>query len=253
MTNQKKVLILGGTGEAATLATKIELLPGIVAIASFAGRTQERNPVASRNSVSVRTGGFGGAAGLAAYLRQEQIDILIDATHPFAAQISFNAAQAANECGIPRLMLVRPPWEKMPGDDWISVANNQAAAEVLPGLAERIFLTIGRQEISAYAHLKDIWFLMRMIDPPTADVPLPPGELLLARGPFSLAQERSLLQTYQIGAIVSKNSGGDATYAKIIAARELGIPVVMIQRPPIPEGETVADVESVLAWLQNRC
>jgi precorrin-6A/cobalt-precorrin-6A reductase len=258
-TNQKRVLILGGTGEAAVLATKIEQIPGVEAIASFAGRTEQRNrvssrnPVSPKNPVSIRTGGFGGAAGLAAYLREERIDLLIDVTHPFAAQISFNASQAADECGIPRLMLVRPAWEKQPGDNWISVASNQAAAEVLPGLAERIFLTIGRQEISAYAHLKDIWFLMRMIDPPAADVPVPPGNLLLERGPFSLAEERSLLSAYQIGAIVSKNSGGDATYAKIIAARELGIPVVMVQRPSVPEGEKVADVDSVLEWLKTRC
>ncbi|KOR38645.1 cobalt-precorrin-6A reductase [Planktothricoides sp. FACHB-1370] len=265
-TNQKRVLILGGTGEAAELTTKIEQIPGVEAIASFAGRTEktraeinpvsstnQRNPVSSRNRVSTRTGGFGGVNGLVDYLRQERIDILIDVTHPFAAQISFNAAQAADECGIPRLMLVRPAWEKQPGDNWISVANNQAAAEALPGLAERIFLTIGRQELSAYAHLKTIWFLMRMIDPPAADVPVPPGKLLLERGPFSLTQERSLLQEYQIGAIVSKNSGGDATYAKIVAARELGIPVVMVQRPSVPEGEKVADVERVLEWLKNRC
>lgn len=250
-TNQKRVLILGGTGEAAELTTKIEQIPGVEAIASFAGRTEKTR--AEINRVSTRTGGFGGVNGLVDYLRQERIDILIDVTHPFAAQISFNAAQAADECGIPRLMLVRPAWEKQPGDNWISVANNQAAAEALPGLAERIFLTIGRQELSAYAHLKTIWFLMRMIDPPAADVPVPPGKLLLERGPFSLTQERSLLQEYQIGAIVSKNSGGDATYAKIVAARELGIPVVMVQRPSVPEGEKVADVERVLEWLKNRC
>ncbi len=256
-TNQTRVLILGGTGEAAVLATKIEQIPGVEAIASFAGRTEqtraEINPVSSTNRVSTRTGGFGGVNGLVDYLRSQQINFIIDVTHPFAAQISFNAAQAADECGIPRLMLVRPAWEKQPGDNWISVPNNQGAAEVLPGLAERIFLTIGRQELSAYAHLKDIWFLMRMIEPPAADVPVPPGKLLLERGPFSLAQERSLLQEYQIGAIVSKNSGGNATYAKIIAARELGIPVVMVQRPPVPEGEKVADVDSVLEWLKTRC
>ncbi len=263
-TNQKRVLILGGTGEAAVLATKIEQIPGVEAIASFAGRTQP--PVFPNPRVSTRIGGFGGVNGLVNYLRQKRIDILIDVTHPFAAQISFNAAQAADECGIPRLMLVRPAWEKQPEDNWISVANNQAAAEVLPGLAKRVFLTIGRQELSTYAHLsaphlsahlsahlKDIWFLMRMIEPPAADVPVPTGKLLLEKGPFSLTHERALLQAYQIGALVSKNSGGDATYAKIIAARELKIPVVMVQRPPLPEGEKVANVESVLEWLKKRC
>ncbi|TRU65889.1 MAG: cobalt-precorrin-6A reductase [Microcystis aeruginosa Ma_QC_Ch_20071001_M135] len=232
MTKNKKVLILGGTGEAAALAAKIAAIPGIDAIASLAGRTREPITLTTPS----RRGGFGGATGLANYLRQERIDCLIDATHPFAAQISFNAAQAASDCGIPRLILSRPAWEKVSGDNWIEVENNQA----------------GRQELASYAHLNNIWFLMRMIDPPAADAIVPVGKLLLARGPFSLQSERSLLQEYKIGAIVSKNSGGDATYAKIIAARELGIIVVMIQRPPVPEGEKVADVKSVLAWLEKR-
>ncbi|WP_407676144.1 cobalt-precorrin-6A reductase [Planktothrix mougeotii] len=248
MTNNKRVLILGGTGEAAALAAKIGEIPGVDAIASFAGRTKEHITLTTPS----RTGGFGGATGLANYLRQEGIDFLIDATHPFAAQISFNAAKAALDCDIPRLMLSRPAWEKVPGDHWIEVESNQAAANILPGLAERIFLTIGRQELASYAHLKDIWFLMRMIDSPEADTPTPTGKLLLERGPFSLESDRSLLQDYQIGAIVSKNSGGDATYPKIIAARELGITVVMVQRPPVPEGEKVADIKSVVAWLEKR-
>jgi precorrin-6A/cobalt-precorrin-6A reductase len=248
MTNNKRVLILGGTREAVAIATKIEEIPGVDAITSLAGRTQQ--PITL--TTNYRTGGFGGATGLADYLRQERIDVLIDATHPFAAQIPFNAAQATSECNIPRLMLIRPAWEAMPGDNWIEVESNQGAAKVLPGLAERIFLTIGRQELPNYAHLKNIWFLMRMIDPPEANLPVPPGKLLLQREPFSLEEERSLLQEYNIGAIVSKNSGGDATYPKIIAARELGLPVVMVQRPSIPKGDKVADVESVLSWLRNR-
>ncbi|NCR44216.1 MAG: cobalt-precorrin-6A reductase [Microcystis aeruginosa SX13-01] len=235
MTKNKKVLILGGTGEAAALAAKIAAIPGIDAIASLAGRTREPITLTTPS----RRGGFGGATGLANYLRQERIDCLIDATH-------------ASDCGIPRLILSRPAWEKVSGDNWIEVENNQAAANILPGLAPRIFLTIGRQELASYAHLNNIWFLMRMIDPPAADAIVPVGKLLLARGPFSLQSERSLLQEYNIEAIVSKNSGGDATYAKIIAARELGIIVVMIQRPPVPEGEKVADVKSVLAWLEKR-
>jgi len=149
MTNNKRVLILGGTGEVAGLAAKIEEIPGVDAIASFAGRTKEHITLATPS----RTGGFGGATGLANYLRQEQIDFLIDATHPFAAQISFNAAKAASECGIPRLMLSRPAWEKVPGDNWIEVESNQAAANILPELAEGIFLTIGRQELPSIDRL----------------------------------------------------------------------------------------------------
>lgn len=196
-------------------------------------------------------GGFGGATGLTEYLREQQIDLLIDATHPFAAEISFNAATAAAEIKIPHLMLIRPAWEPMSGDHWIEVASNEAAASLLPRLARRIFLTIGRQELSTFAPLQDLWFLMRMIDPPGPNMPLPPGKLLLERGPFDWQAERSLLQDHQIEAIVSKNSGGDATYAKIIAARELGLPVVMVQRPPVPKGDRVESVEDALAWISN--
>ncbi len=248
MTNRKRVLILGGTGDATALAARIAKIPGVEVITSLAGRT--RQPIMP--SENTRIGGFGGVAGLIEYLRKQQIDGLIDATHPFAAQISFNAADAATKIGIPHLMLIRPAWKRTAGDRWIEVDSYAAAATVLPGLAQRIFLTIGRQELAAFAHLQDLWFLMRMIDPPLLNAAVPPGKLLLEQGPFSLDEERSLLQRYEIGAIVSKNSGGDATYAKIIAARELGIPVVMIQRPPIPPGDMVADIESALVWLKKR-
>jgi precorrin-6A/cobalt-precorrin-6A reductase len=222
-------------------------MPGIKVITSLAGRT--RQPVVP--SQNTRIGGFGGVVGLTDYLREQEIDLLIDATHPFAAQISWNAAAAATIVGIPHLMLLRPAWEKTEGDRWIEVENNEAAAKVLPGLAQRIFLTIGRQELSVFAHLKDLWFLMRMIDPPQPNTLVPPGQLLTERGPFSLEDERALLQQYEIGAIVSKNSGGSATYPKIIAARERGIPVVMVQRPPVTEVEQVVDLESALEWLRK--
>lgn len=248
MTKQKRVLILGGTGDATELAARADQIPGVEVITSLAGRT--RQPVVA--SENTRIGGFGGVAGLTSYLREQHIDLLIDATHPFAAQISFNAAAAAAEVGIKHLMLIRPAWEPVRGDNWLEVESNQAAATVLPKLAQRIFLTIGRQELATFAHLQELWFLMRMIDSPQADAQVPPGKLLLERGPFSLEEERSLLQQYQIGAIVSKNSGGNATYAKIIAARELSIPVVMVKRPPTPIGEKVADIESALLWLKNR-
>ncbi|MGI0484235.1 cobalt-precorrin-6A reductase [Pantanalinema rosaneae CENA516] len=254
MANPKRVLILGGTGDATELAARAAEIPEVEVITSLAGRT--RQPVVP--SENTRIGGFGGVAGLIEYLREQQIDVLIDATHPFAAQISFNAADAVTALGIPHLMLVRPAWERTEGDAfgtlrdrWIEVDSHEAAAATLPDLAQRIFLTIGRQELAAFAHLQDLWFLMRMIDPPLPDAAVPPGKLLLERGPFSLDDERSLLQQYEIGAIVSKNSGGNATYAKIVAARELGIPVVMIQRPPIPPGDIVADIESALSWLKN--
>lgn len=248
MPDPKRLLILGGTGEAAELAARTAIIPGLETIASLAGRT--RQPILS--SENTRIGGFGGAAGLSNYLRDQQIDCLIDATHPFAAQISFNAAAAAAAAGIPHLLLVRPAWQPAAADRWIEVESNAAAAAQLPQLGQRIFLTIGRQELAAFAHLQNLWFLMRMIDPPQANNPVPPGILLLERGPFALDHERSLLQQHSIEAIVSKNSGGSATYAKIIAARELNLPVVMVQRPSMPIGDRVADVEAALLWLQTQ-
>ncbi len=247
-TTMKRVLLLGGTGDAAVLAAKIAQIPGFEAIASLAGRTQNSRALGD----STRVGGFGGVAGLVNYLRDRQIDLLIDATHPFAAQISWHAATAVAEVGIPHLMLVRPAWEQTLGDRWIEVASMEAAADTISGLAQRVFLAIGKQELATFAHLRDIWFLMRAIAPPELDAPVPQGKLLLSRGPFTLAEERSLLMQYEIGAIVTKNSGGGATYAKIVAARELEIPVVIIARPPIPFVEQVATVEQALAWLMNQ-
>src|SRR6476469_288157 len=250
---KKRLLILGGTGDAAELAVRASQIAEIEVVSSLAGRTQQ--PFTPKTG-TVRIGGFGGAAGLAAFLlvsgalgEDRPIDLLIDATHPFAAQISANAAVAAAECNVPFLMLVRPAWERVEGDRWIEVASHSEAARALLGQSQRVFLTIGRQELAAFAGLDAIWFLMRAIDPPALNSPIPNGKLLLARGPFSLEDERQLVLEYGIDTIVSKNSGGGATYAKIVAARELGIPVVMVQRPPIADVEQVADVEGAIAWL----
>jgi precorrin-6A/cobalt-precorrin-6A reductase len=252
MAKQKRLLILGGTGEARTLAERVAELDQVDVITSLAGRTRQPGWL----SQNTRIGGFGGVLGLVDYLKAQQIDVVVDATHPFAAQISFNAAAAAAELSIPHVMWIRPAWKPVLSHDacvlqdiWIEVDSNKAAATVLPEIAQRIFLTIGRQELTVFADLQDLWFLMRMIDPPMANMIIPPGKLLLERGPFSLDQERWLLQRYEIGAIVSKNSGGDATYAKLIAARELRIPVVMVQRPPTPSSEQVETLESALAWI----
>ena len=243
---KKRLLILGGTGDAVEVAARASQIADIEVISSLAGRTKQ--PLTPKTG-TVRVGGFGGAVGLAEFLRCSPIDLLIDATHPFAAQISANAAVAAAECNVPHLMLVRPPWEAVEGDRWIEVASHSEAATALSGQSGRVFLTIGRQELAAFAGLDAIWFLMRAIDPPAPNTLVPHGELLLARGPFSLADERQLLLEYQIDTIVSKNSGGAATYPKIIAARELGIPVVMVQRQPIPNVERVADVAGAISWL----
>jgi precorrin-6A/cobalt-precorrin-6A reductase len=243
-----RVLILGGIGDAVELAVKIANIPGIEVITSLAGRTREPANLPG----NVRSGGFGGVPGLTNYLREMQIDLLIDATHPFANQISENAAAATQEVGIPRLMVIRPPWEKLEDDDWLEVEDNLAAATTLANRAKRVFLTIGRQEIGTFAHLQEIWFLMRMIDPPNTDVIIPPGLILCDRGPFNLENEQEILLKYNIDTIVSKNSGGNATYPKIIAARKLGIKVVMVNRPPVPPGKQVADVDSACKWLFDK-
>jgi precorrin-6A/cobalt-precorrin-6A reductase len=240
-----RVLILGGTGDAANLAAKLALIPSVFVISSLAGRTS--HPLSLLGAV--RSGGFGGISGLVAYLKAERINALIDATHPFAQQISWHAAQAAQETGMPYLRLARPAWQKTQEDNWIEVETIEAAVCAVPTSAQRVFLTIGRQQLAPFAALPQVWFLMRSIDPPEAKLPIPNGELLLDRGPFSLEQEQQLLQEYQIDVLVSKNSGGDATYSKIIAARELQIPVVMVQRPVMPAGETTTDVEGAIAWL----
>lgn len=244
---KKRLLILGGTGDAAQLAARVSQIPEIEVVTSLAGRTQQPSAVTGE----VRIGGFGGADGLAAFLRDRPIDLLIDATHPFADRISLNAAVAATKCQIPHLILVRPAWEKTEGDRWIEVDSHAAAARVLSERSRRVFLTIGRQELGAFAGLDDLWFLMRAIDPPATETLIPNGKLLLAKGPFSLASELQLLREYNIDTVVSKNSGGDATYAKIVAAREVGIPVVMVQRNPLPEAEKVAGVEGAIAWLYS--
>jgi len=245
----KKVLILGGTGDAVKLAAKLVTIPQIEVISSLAGRTKKPAALVGQ----VRIGGFGGAEGLANYLQQNSIDILIDATHPCAGQITHNGAIASHIANIPHLMLVRPQWERVTGDEWIEVESVEAAAKAIPESANRIFITSGRQQLEPFLQRSqvypDTWYLMRSIDPP--DIKLPNSKMLLDRGPFSLEQERQLLREYQIEAIVSKNSGGDATYAKIIAARELGIPIVMVQRPARPEGEKVTSIEEAIAWLQQ--
>lgn len=243
-----RLLILGGTTEATRLAAALQGWPQLQVQTSLAGRTQQ--PILPAGVV--RMGGFGGVAGLVGYLQTEAIDLLIDATHPFAVQISQHAVEAARIVGVPILRFQRPAWMPQSGDRWISVPDLPAAATALADLGDRIFLTIGRQELATFAHLRDRWFLMRMIDPPVDDSVLPPGEILLERGPFSLEQERSRLLHYRIEAIVSKNSGGTATAAKLQAARELNLPVVMVDRPAQPTIDRVLQLEAALDWIQNQ-
>jgi precorrin-6A/cobalt-precorrin-6A reductase len=242
-----RVLILGGTGDARRLAA-LATAAGFDVTSSLAGRTS--SPVLPDGAS--RVGGFGGADGLAAYLRAERIHLLVDATHPFADRISANAARAATETGVPRLLLQRPPWAPVPGDRWLPAADVEDAARIVAGLATRVFLTIGRQELAAFARLDDLWLLYRMIEPPDDDARPSRGLLLLDRGPFSEPAERALMVEHRIEAIVTRNSGGAETYPKIAAARALGLTVVIIARPVLPPSETVRTPDEALDWLCAR-
>jgi len=239
------VLILGGTTEARALAAALAdpSPPAFRVISSLAGRT--RDPL--RPAGEVRIGGFGGADGLASYLRAERVDVLVDATHPFAERISANAAAASAATGLPLLVVRRPGWTEQPGDDWRRTPSLAAAAELLPRLGRRVFLTTGRQGMAAFAGIHDCWFLARSVEPPAPPRPRR-LEVLLDRGPFTVDGELRLLRDHRIDVLVSKDSGG--ADAKLIAAREQGIPVVLIDRPaPPPAATTVDSVEAAVARL----
>ncbi len=247
MPEPRRVLILGGTAEARELARSLAEQPGLEVVTSLAGVT--RNPELPPGEL--RRGGFGGAAGLEAYLRDEAVACLVDATHPYAERISANAAAAAAAAGVPRLQLLRPPWNEEPGDRWIRVRDTEEAAERLPDLGRRVFISSGRQGIGAFRALAAHWFLIRLIDPPEAPLPLPAYEVTPGRAPFTIEQETGLLQRHRIEVLVSKNSGGDMTYAKIAAARRLGLPVVMLDRPAPQPGPTVPAPAAAAEWLRR--
>jgi precorrin-6A/cobalt-precorrin-6A reductase len=240
-----RILILGGTAEAAELAARLAGNDRLETVTSLAGLTRLPGAVAGR----VRRGGFGGPDGLAAFLKDERYDALIDATHPFAARIALHAAQAAEAAGVPRVKLVRPGFERTPQDRFVPVADMAAAAAAVPQGA-RVFLAAGRREIAAFAARTDLWCLVRMIEPPAADDPLPPGEVMLGRPPTDPGEEVALFEKHRIGWIVSKDSGGRAE-AKILAARRLGLPVVLIERPALPAGETLPTVDAVVGWIDT--
>ncbi|MGV9313216.1 cobalt-precorrin-6A reductase [Streptomyces sp. NPDC003691] len=243
------VLILGGTTEARRLAELLAAapLPGLRVTNSLAGRVAApRLPPGE-----VRIGGFGGPEGLALWLRTHAVDALVDATHPFAGTISFNAARAAALTGLPLLALRRPGWAPVDGDDWHEAESLEEAAELLPALGGRVFLTTGRTGLGAFAALDALWFLVRSVDPPEGPRP-PHTTVLLDRGPFTLDGEREVLRRHRIDVLVTKDSGGAATAPKLTAAREAGLPVVVIRRPPAPEGvPVVPDPESATRWLAD--
>ncbi len=218
-----KILILGGTEEAAQLAAGL-VANGHDVITSLAGRTKEPKPLEG----SVRIGGFGGVKGLVKYLREERIDRLIDATHPFAKQISANARLAATQSGIPFEIKTRMPWKKQPGDAWIEVESLEEARAAIPSNA-RVFLTLGSQHIDLFKSREDVFFLVRMVDPPEEVLPLAHHELLIGMPSTDWREELNVLQTHELTHIVCRNSGGTGAYAKIEAARACGLPVIIVQ------------------------
>jgi precorrin-6A/cobalt-precorrin-6A reductase len=243
--DSKRLLILGGTGEARQLADALAARDGLTVITSLAGRTVA--PL--RPAGELRIGGFGGAQGLAGFLRSAKIDLVIDATHPYAAAISRHAVEASQATGRPLLRLERMAWQAEAGDHWIKVDSLAAAALAASSLGRRVFLTIGVKELAAFAELPDIWFLVRLVAAPEELPPLLSYDIILGRGPFATAAEHRLLQEHRIDLIIAKNSGGTATHGKIVAARELGLPVMLLRRPTLPPAETVGSVEQAVIWV----
>ncbi|MFF3287251.1 cobalt-precorrin-6A reductase [Streptomyces sp. NPDC003023] len=239
------VLILGGTTEARLLAQTLHATTGVRVTSSLAGRVAApRMPPGE-----VRVGGFGGAEGMARWLCEHEVGAVIDATHPFAGTISFNAAGAAADAHVPLLALRRPGWAAADGDDWHPVGSLEEAAAAARALGSRVFLTTGRMGLASFAHIDDVWFLVRSVDAP--DGPCPPSmDVLLDRGPFTLDGERELLRRHRVDVLVTKDSGGAATAPKLTAAREAGVPVVIVRRPPVPDGvPVVTGPEEAAAWL----
>ena len=247
----ERLLILGGTGEAAELARAAAARFGdaLEVTTSLAGRTERPCPVAGL----IRTGGFGGPAGLSAYLTERGIGRLIDATHPFATRISAAARLACEQANVPRLVLRRPPWRRDPRDRWIEVDGIKAAAAIVDRTGRRAWLTLGAGEIAAFSDTTVVHFLVRLVDPPPHPLPLRSYEVIVGRGPFSEAEEHGHIERHAIDVLVCKASGGGATEAKIIAARERGLPVIMVRRPPPEPGEGVDTVGAALDWLAGSC
>ena len=241
------VLVLAGTSEARTLAVQLNELPGLRVVSSLAGRVS--NPVLPAGEV--RVGGFGGAAGLAAWARAEGIDAVVDATHPFAETISEHAVEGCLRAGLPLLRLARPGWSPRDGDDWHDAGSLDEAAAMLPRLGTRVFLTTGRQGLAAFAALDRLWFLIRCVDPPGGPMPAS-CEVLLSRGPYERESERALMRGHGIDVLVTKNSGGPLTAGKLDAARDLGLPVVMVARPAAAAAaESVTAVSDALRWVES--
>jgi precorrin-6A/cobalt-precorrin-6A reductase len=241
-----RVLLLGGTTEASRLAKALADI-GVDAVFSYAGRTAR--PLAQ--PLPTRVGGFGGIDGLMQYLRNERITHVIDATHPFAAEISRNAMAACKTAGVPLLAFEREPWTPEPADIWQSVPNLETAVAVLPAAPARVFLAIGKQHLGTFATAPQHHYLLRLVDEPDA-LPLANAQAVVARGPFTVEEDEALLTAHNISHVVARNSGGEGAKAKLIAARKLRLPVILIDRPALPAPPKTDSLEHVLAWIGHR-
>ena len=250
MPGPKKILILGGTTESAALAGQVTETFGerVEAITSLAGRLSSRRTLPGR----VRVGGFGGVDGLVEFFKSEKIDAVVDATHPFAAIISAHAYDACLLAEVPRVMLIRPPWQPEPTHPWVEAVDLGDAAALLPKMSKRAFLTIGRQGLDAFANVKGVWLLVRLIEPP-ADALLSPDHLVITgRPPHSIEDEMALMREHRIDTLVCKQSGGAVTESKLIAAHRIGVHTVMISRPLPEPGPTADSVAAAIGWIEQQ-
>jgi precorrin-6A/cobalt-precorrin-6A reductase len=239
------VLVLGGTGEARALAAALDGTPGTRVISTLAGRIA--NP--RRPAGEVRVGGFGGPDGLAAYIDAEGVSAVVDATHPFAERMSWSAFVACAQTATKLLRLERPPFARDPAIDWREVGSLHEAAGLLPQAGRRVFLTTGRQGLAAFAPVAAAFFLIRCVDAPDPAALPPDRTVLLDRGPFTLEGELALIDRHALDVLITKDSGGEMTQAKLAAARARGLPVIVVARPPRPAAQAVQTVEEALAWL----
>ncbi len=242
-----KLLILGGSGEAAGLARALDGDARYDVTVSLAGRTAEP----ARLPGTIRSGGFGGPKGLARTLAEEGFDVLIDATHPFADAMKRNAIAAAGAAGVHFLAIRRAAWIRRDEDSWISVDSLEAAAATLGNEPRRVFLTTGRMELAPFRQAPQHFYVLRSVEAPAPEDLPPHVTLIMARGPFKVDDEKALLAEHAVEVIVTKNSGGAGASAKLEAARALGLPVIMVERPALPEAPSVETVEEALAWLHQ--
>lgn len=239
-------LILGGTTEATALCKALSEA-GQSGTISLAGRVARP----ARHPLPQRIGGFGGVEGLIQYISDNAITHLIDATHPFATQMSSNAVQACQAVNIPLIALTRAPWQVEQGDNWINVPDIPAAVAALDIPHERIMLAVGRMHLSQFAPNPQHFYLLRLVDAPSVPLSFPDHVAVIDRGPFTAEDDLALMRTHSISRVVSKNSGGNGARSKLLAARRLNIPVVMIDRPNLPPRKEAVDVAEVLAWLHH--